>query len=744
MPSNTAALWWLVLLLLHGVTAGFFGANAVFYHWLKDTALDYSLRSFHVGMEIKWYMTIGVVFALGALPHAVLVLKMIGAALITRSFAFGLGDTSTVDRCLSFEWIRRSALLQWLRLSLSRKMNVVNELVPAWHHSLSPSAWTANLRHALFGRDGLLGVDGRYFVRELVELSLQTTQAYRMSCYLPRMLPKRLYVSLLVANCWITPIIYAVTKKNETRRRLMRLSCDCALDFATSVAIPITILARYAGDFDLELQSFDDTQMRDKIWLANFVYEFQIVLVVSWQDLFMRLVFSLGMLHSVSGIKDLVGDAKESISSNQVSPHSIATTSIMPAVPNTHSKKRNGGRTHSRTKVPKQVLPANPAVFKSSVNASKAVHAALFLWGATILGLHLFAESHPTLPQCLFQVRPWGRSKAACALVDLDCNALKISGSADDMDVAWGILDPGAIEDLLIRHCNTLEMPSMLRKSSLLKTLKLYNTTLAAWDDDAALTATDHPNLASLFFVRVNLPDGELQPGLVSPDFPQSISSIYFCATNLRSLPTDLDTKWPSLSDLYLELSEFEETPVAATRLRSRRLSLYGNPIRELPSELFEMESVDELYIGRTLITSLPAHVAAVSSSIAAIYMTNTQVSFFPEWFDALVSRWSDESNWRPLKAGDTPYCDQLLGILDGSLLEFELTVDESGVSTTLPSVLMNSSTANQEVLSRIVSCKAFKVSWYWLSGDDEEYGLDNIIEEDGSIDNSISISTLS
>ncbi|TYZ58039.1 hypothetical protein PybrP1_002883 [[Pythium] brassicae (nom. inval.)] len=79
MAPRTFAFRWLLLLLLHAVNATFFGASALFNHWLKGTNLDSNLQFFKIGMESKWYTTIELAQALIALPHAIMIAKMLAA-----------------------------------------------------------------------------------------------------------------------------------------------------------------------------------------------------------------------------------------------------------------------------------------------------------------------------------------------------------------------------------------------------------------------------------------------------------------------------------------------------------------------------------------------------------------------------------------------------------------------------------------------------------------------------------------
>ncbi|KAF4132549.1 hypothetical protein GN958_ATG18279 [Phytophthora infestans] len=132
-----------------------------------------------------------------------------------------------------------------------------------------------------------------------------------------------------------------------------------------------------------------------------------------------------------------------------------------------------------------------------------------------------------------------------------------------------------------------------------------------------------------LLLVRVNMTNGEIPIGLHADDFPQSLEDIEFCVTNLRSLPEDLDLKWPQYASIYIEASQFLDVPQSLVRLAPFDLSLSLNPISTIPKELFESESVAYLNFGGTLISELPENVSKLSSSMTDINLSGTNVSFF-------------------------------------------------------------------------------------------------------------------
>jgi hypothetical protein len=167
---------------------------------------------------------------------------------------------------------------------------------------------------AVFGRDGVLGVEGRHFdtvllTREVLETSLQSTQAYTMSVHLPRPWLNRLYVTMIVINCMVTPLLHEVFAANRLLRRSMLLACDAILDLFSSVIVHSILIVTYLRDYDPSAIDFPAS-----LWLND--YELPLLVVSSWGDLASRIVFSLAFITSLENVKSLV----------HVTPHAPLTT----------------------------------------------------------------------------------------------------------------------------------------------------------------------------------------------------------------------------------------------------------------------------------------------------------------------------------------------------------------------------------------------------------------------------------
>ncbi|KAF4145265.1 hypothetical protein GN958_ATG05567 [Phytophthora infestans] len=133
--------------------------------------------------------------------------------------------------------------------------------------------------------------------------------------------------------------------------------------------------------------------------------------------------------------------------------------------------------------------------------------------------------------------------------------------------------------------------------------------------------------------------DGQLPAGFQSFDTPLNLYDYEFCITNLREVPDDLDLKWLSGSYVILEYSELQTVPSALLRIMPPYFSLSGNPISELPPEIFEIEGLTDLGIGDTNVRQLPQNVTRLSSTLTSIYIERTSISYLWMWTQEILGR---------------------------------------------------------------------------------------------------------
>ncbi|KAJ8578851.1 hypothetical protein ON010_g351 [Phytophthora cinnamomi] len=550
---------------------------------------------------------------------------------------------------------------------------------------------------------GLCGVNGKYFdaalvCREIIETALQTMQAYRMSMLLPRTLLNRFYVILLAVNCWSSLIADSVFfGRDEARRRFACIVLDCILDLMSSMGVVVLVLLNYVGEYSTQFKGFDEKLWYNDEWVARALNELRIAVVDSWQDLVSRTIFSIGLVITTTSMKRLLWSMPRN--GNRITQ---SATSIVVAVKATQKLLRKSRELTSTAEFagPRLIKPSYKKWMRTHGDriALRAVYLLFGTWGVIVLGLHINASMQPVLPQCFMQVRPWAVSRPSCYLAGLDCHTLGISGEKDEVEVKWSEFDASTVVQVLIRHCPELEVPPIISEFSGLRLIKIYNTTIANWTESAALTNKNHPQMVSLYIARSNFPDGLIPAGLQSPDFPQNLNDIEICVSNLRALPDDLAAKWRPGGIIYVEYSNLSSIPIAFVTLQPSYLAVTGNPITQVPPEIFEVQNMVELSVSSTKLQVLPQNVTQLSASLAVIYVIETGVSFFWSWIDDLVEH--PKGPHAPLRATGSTYCEDLESLQNGSAKTFRIPISP-GYSR----ILMNASKSNRHEIFRAVNC---------------------------------------
>lgn len=289
------------------------------------------------------------------------------------------------------------------------------------------------------------------------------------------------------------------------------------------------------------------------------------------------------------------------------------------------------------------------------------------------------------------------------------------------MHEEWSTFDRSTVINLLIRHCPTLEIPNIFQEFTKLSAFKVYNTTLVEWEPDAAVTSKHHPKLITVYLVRVNLTDGAIPQGLLSRDFPPMLIDFEIVVSNLRSLPDDLDQIWPLGSSVYLEYGNLTSVPASMIRLQSYYLSVCGNPITELPAELFEVDNLIYLHAGSTLISELPRNVSRLSDGLTHLFLTDTDVSTLWAWMDLLIGRPRSF-----FYAGGSPYCRALDHFrATGDAGEFAVASGSSSSSGySIYSILMDP-VHNSAAIESLMRCQGVtSVPLYPLASDDRNHAM--------------------
>ncbi|KAJ0391908.1 hypothetical protein P43SY_009738 [Pythium insidiosum] len=636
---------WLAILVLHVLCATYFLSIAQIYRVVPGSYLDACLDFYSIGIKNTYYGHVATVYTAIGAAHVLLGALMVVWSLWRRSWSFGPLQTSVA---------------------------VAVAVVPG-SGTASTSGSPPLVRrvyNAFYARDGFFGVESPYFeailiFRELLETALQTYQAYRMRQFVPRVWLNRFYVALLVLNCWSMPIIQLCFKTNAMRRRVLYLLSDTLLDLVSSVVIPVTLLLSYVRDYEPSFGGFDVYFWYDDVWLVNVLNEFQLILVASWSDLFSRVLFSLGLLGCMESIKDLI---RPRPSSQLVLPQGPAVQDLLAVLSPPPPSVIHPRQLEKNVSIRAPALAPSHHLSFARVRTSAStighrcklfIKSCTSLWGLLVLVLHFSAESKATVAQCRMQVRPWFGRKPACALLVVDCHREQIPGDAEQIAAFWEAPDESMVTRVVLRHCTSLQMPTRLQSFDWLLGLKVYNSTIVEWSEDAALTNARHPRISSLLLVRIVTLDGLPPLGIMAPDFPQLLYDIEICGSNIHTLPDALATTWPVGAYIYLERSAFDQYPSVLSILAPTQLSLGGNRLTTFTFEAVGVSGIEYLSLSENPITTLskaPYEEIADAGTIQYLYLVDVNVSSLPRWLDPLLER-RYAIKRAPIKLTNSPFC---------------------------------------------------------------------------------------
>ncbi|DAZ95408.1 TPA: hypothetical protein N0F65_006298 [Lagenidium giganteum] len=467
--------------------------------------------------------------------------------------------------------------------------------------------------------------DVSFILRELIEVCTQTSQAYNLSRLIARQSLNQGVVGLLVINCWSTPLVQSAFSHNPPLERVVCLTVNLVLAFASTVLVPLMLIVPYAFDFDFGAAVFPDELVYNEAWLVNVLMESQHALFVrDGGDMTMKTLAHLGIIINIVCLRSILRRRQTSKPINKVvlaaSGSTGVTRSVAPAdefraitqlgpslVSLVHVPifaKLRQKRWFRR--VPRRLLIIGPVT-----------QFTLICWGFAVLTCHTLALYSTATPpdhvRCSLSTRPWLVRSFTCAVVELNCHSLGTKGAADILDAALRQITSLSVFYVAFTLCPALEIPPAVSGLGNLKGIEIYNSTITKWPSKAAIRAEYHPFISVIYLVRVNM--SELPKGLQHPDFPPSLMDIQMCSVNLTSLPSVVADLWPRhLTFLYWELSGLTEIPDVIGRFQIDRLSFAGNDIKEITPTIFSGQRLETFSVAdNPSLSQLPPRVGDTS-----------------------------------------------------------------------------------------------------------------------------------
>ncbi|KAJ0396656.1 hypothetical protein ATCC90586_009957 [Pythium insidiosum] len=449
--------------------------------------------------------------------------------------------------------------------------------------------------------NSVFGLRGVHFgigmtIRELVEVAMQTRQAYALSRFVSRLWVNQSFGVVIFANCVSSTLIHAwLTRRGHAAgvfAAWLRFSCilvDFLLDFCWGIAIPMCLFAPHVvahnrNEWNGNLIDQSTDLLRKEV---------EQVLVLSLEN------YLWGFLPMISSMANLLKMRRLLHTSDSVG-------CVKP-----------GAKTPRANVVVKSANPPAPAPAPRASHVSvhgvhRAVELLLACYGVGLLAVSILASgvlSRDASSQfsCDHQVYPWFARQKACSRRIINCTAAGIRGSRDELQTAIALFYAPSLTLLEITDCDAVDVPEELFRLHKLNILTLRFSRVASWDVNAAMTPLEE--LTTLKLSNVEL--ATVPFGLVQRPLPPSLEFVSVYNTDMStalSLPDTLRHNWQSVHYFYCDACNLSVIPPAMYELEELQdLSLCENGMKELPDAFAALQtSLLFIYLSGNPLQSLP------------------------------------------------------------------------------------------------------------------------------------------
>lgn len=185
-------VWWVVIALVHVICIGTFGLQCWAYWRIPYTNVAVGFEMYEVIMPLSDFHALSLVHGAIAAAHGLLLLQMVVGSMHSRQLAFHIP-------------IPKNLFRRGKQLKTPTPSDVEKHSTKFIYRLKTIASTISRLHEKVFGRRGLLGIEGKYFVliyiiREVFETVLQSHQAYNMSQLVPHVAINRFFVFSIVGR----------------------------------------------------------------------------------------------------------------------------------------------------------------------------------------------------------------------------------------------------------------------------------------------------------------------------------------------------------------------------------------------------------------------------------------------------------------------------------------------------------------------------------------------------------------
>ncbi|GMF22481.1 unnamed protein product [Phytophthora lilii] len=630
---------WAVVLFFHVFNAVYSCSLAYIYHYMASPDMDYYVQVLRMMPQENYNGVIALYGCIGAM-NFYSALKMSIYSLYYRRVVFGKLTEVGTEKEYPNDGIENEGVD-----NLSTRFRLLKRFVSGFARAISARGeW----------------FDIVLLMREVIEISSQTVQAYSSSLLISSVWMNQVFAGLIFLNTIANTLVHHHLENKVGLRRLYSSVIDLALDFAWGFIIPCKIIFVYILLFIKNKGSFPDEFNYSDTLQIKAILECNQFFMVTWWDAVTTTLPYLNMLSGLRSVKFLIQHDMEVV-------RVLSSTKVQPIGPAVHLARVGDTVVPDATQLPARasatVVDCEEILVESkrticSRRLTSFIAALMPLCGVFVLltsitssGI-LFGNEDSCAAGCKLRMHPWFTRRCACSVLEVNCYERGITGRESEVQSILQSLDARVLNSLIISHCPELVVTEDIRRFSNLLTLEIYNSTVVEWSASASLSLPYVPFLVTLYIVRSQLVGG--MPQGLTTDLSPNIVDIEFVACDLGGpLPSDLDEKWPSVVMLYLEHCGLQEFPLAMANMELTDLSLADNNISVLPESL--SDSSIYVMLDRNPLDRIPDGFASMTD---LLYLTVqfTNISSLPPW---LLDLQADDASLR-FRALGTPYCREL------------------------------------------------------------------------------------
>ncbi|GMF50983.1 unnamed protein product [Phytophthora fragariaefolia] len=428
-PFEFVAVWAL-LLALHGLCGSYLIAVAMLYFFMENPLMAYNANLLALP-EHRYFRLFGaLVGILGGLHGLQLILHLIWSV---------KAHTPTV--------FPRAAMVSRVDAFIRRQKKMKVQPTASRSSRPSRSSWSRDSISAIssFTAAGLrdaFSVEGSNFAlvfitRKFVEAVSQIVQCHRYSTLIGRVWINQVYVGIVVANYWATPLLdhlmFAASKcqvkrvstcrisqeyvPKSIRERTLSVTVDTLLTMMSCMILPLIIFVPYAKEFDDSWYGFPTEILYGDVSFPNLIRENQALFALNFLDGITKLIPHLSIVLATASISLIL----ELHSPTRLRRKSNSNISILSS-----TAVRGGSRISKSIKNTLKAIQPTPVVGLSFVRRV-VVPCTFVAAGFLVLGLHIHAAfiastaDDATMKMCLQGLRPWFAVNVSCSVLEYNC-----------------------------------------------------------------------------------------------------------------------------------------------------------------------------------------------------------------------------------------------------------------------------------------------------------------------------------